>query len=139
METYHTTTLPTRYYRGVVHSALRAPDLHQGGTTVPCAVLPLGAGRVGYVSGRGSFYSPIPVQFAPSPRPLLSQATPQAPEARRRAAGFRPAPSFSSGGILPHPLLVPWMPVLLLFFSLLVLLLESRFWGYTRCIPRFSC
>ena len=143
--------MPERYYRGsravlpliqVVLPPYRhgttvkrcswvccASDLHQSGTTAPCVVLPLRAGFVGYVSGRGSFHSPIPVQFAPSPRPLLSQATPQAPKVRRRAAGSRPSPSVPSGGILPHPLLLPWMLILPPFFSPLVLFLESRFWA----------
>ena len=119
-----------------------ASDLHQSGTTAPCAVLPLRAGRVGYVSGRGSFHSPIPVQFA---HLLVLSSLRRLPKHRRSAAGppdpgrlprFQPVGSFPTlsschgCGYCPRSSL-PWFSFLNLGFGAILvasldLVVESR-------------
>ena len=64
----------------------------------------------GYIGGRGSFFSPIPICAPPCSVPF-SPATGAAGGLRRISLSGALL-SISFGGVDPHLVLLPWMPVL---------------------------
>ena len=81
-----------------------------------------------YIGGRGSFFSPIPIRSPPLPCSSLSSATGAAGGLRRISLSGALL-SVSFGGIDPHLVLLPWMPVLPPFPVSFCLDFQSSFLG----------
>ena len=94
---------------------------HPSGTTV-------GGRDQGVMSGQGEV-SPPPYPFAPPPRPSSSLQRRLAAGGLRRAAVSGPSLSIPFGGVDPHLVLLPWMPVLPSFFLSFCLVLRSCAFG----------
>ena len=86
-----------------------------------------GAGSGGYVGAGGGFSSPIPI--CPAPRPSSSLQRRLAAGGLRRAAVSGPSLSIPFGGVDPHLVLLPWMPVLPSFLLSFCLVLRSSVFG----------
>ena len=86
-----------------------------------------GAGPGGYV-GAGEV-SPLPYPFAPPPRSSSSLQRRLAAGGLRRAAVSGPSLSIPFGGVDPHLVLFPWMPVLPSFLLSFCLVLRSSVFG----------
>ena len=82
----------------------------------------------GVMSGQGEV-SPLPYPFAPPPRSSSSLQRRLAAGGLRRAAVSGPSLSIPFGGVDPHPVLLPWMPVLPPFLLSFCLVLRSSVFG----------
>ena len=98
------------------------------GTTTPSVVLPLRDGTRGLYRGQGEFPIPHTHSLAPSPCSSLSTAT-GAARGLRRISLSGALLSISFGGVDPHLVLLPWMPVLPPFLLSLCLVFRSCFLG----------
>ena len=99
-----------------------------GGTTAPQHGTTAGGREQGVKSGAGGgFFSPIPIHFAP----LFSSSLqpPLAAGGLRRISVSGASLSISFGGVDPHLVLLPWMPVLPPFLLSFCLFFNSYFLG----------
>lgn len=104
------------------------------GTTAPSTVLPLRGGTTteerdqGVISGQGEVSCP-PYPFASPPLSSSSLQPQLAAGGLRRISVSGASLSFSFGGVDPHPVLLPWMPVLPPFLVSFCLVFRSCFLG----------